>query len=245
MGEAGGLASGTLPSLARYVAAWPPLAAGAGSLGASFPKQASFLPVICVCAGGCRSSKGRGGLASCHCSLPSQAGCSQPCPGERGSREHGGSPPAALGSTGVLVALLSRAAASHGGLGTGNKVTSGELKGRGCCARVVERQGTGQEGPSRGRSPRGVAEAHGGCLIPRQPLAAGSDTNRPYQGAMRARGCRRPLRVPALPLPAVSPSGSRPAGLQGRAGCSQGLLLPSRGHLPPCHATLLLQLAPS
>lgn len=128
----GGFASGTLPPLARYVPAWPPLAAGAGSLGASFPKQASFLPLIYLCTGGCRSltcvywwlqelSRARESWSPATVPSPARLYPTQPCPKERVSREHEQTPSAALRSTGALVALLSRAAASRRGAGDGQQ----------------------------------------------------------------------------------------------------------------------------
>lgn len=61
--------------------------------------------------------RGQAELESCHCSLPSLAGTHAapsraPRSRDWGSWEHGEHPAAALGNTGVVMAILSRAALS-------------------------------------------------------------------------------------------------------------------------------------
>lgn len=248
----GGIASGTLPPLVRYIPAWPPLAAGAGSRGASFPKQASFLPLICVC---CRLQELQG-LESCPCSLPSQAGSHSALSQGEGSREHGDSPSAVCRSTGVVMALLSRAAASHGGAGAG----AGQQRWVWKTQRAAMMWQGGEAGRAReqcrGCSHLGAAEVHSYSSSCSSWLRAASQTSLSQElhevgAAGHGHPALRAASVPAPPLPTMSPSWSRsspamaaqPAGTApgtsrlGGSSCRAGAI----SH--PGHATLLSRLA--
>jgi len=65
------------------------------------------------------AAAGQAELECCHRSLPARLGPAQLHTKQRGSGEPGERPAAALGSVGVAVAMLSRAAASPRGAGAG------------------------------------------------------------------------------------------------------------------------------
>lgn len=247
----GGIASGTLPPLVRHIPAWPPSAAGAGSLGASFPKQVSFLPLICVCTGAAGAPRAGESWSPGTFPSPARLDSTQPCPKERGSRELGDGPSAVCRSTGVVLALLSRAAASHGGAGDGQQRWVWRAQ-----RAVMMCQGD-EAGRARGR--RSSAEAALIWELQKCMPGASSSCSSWLRAALqtslskevcevgaasgRARAPTPSLRaasVPAPPVPAMSPSGSRtspamaalPAGTAGESRLG-GLLLQSRGHRPP------------